>query len=113
MTPPVSQGPTRTGQLPPRFKELMQGCREMTRSHLTPLMLTMLENADVALLEFASKAESNAAQAKLFEAMQELRRKRALAEETFFKNVDARFRNFINGTADAAEATATAAGPAS
>lgn len=94
MTPP---DPTRTGQLPPRFKELMQGCGEMTRSHLTPLFLTMLENADVALLEFAGKAESNAAQGKFFEAMQELRRKRSAAEEMFFKHVEARFRHFIMG----------------
>lgn len=103
--------PTRNGQLPPRFKELMQGCREMTRSHLSPLFLTMLENADVALLEFAGKAESNAAQGKLFEAMQELRRKRGAAEELFFKRVDTRFRHFINGTHDSDDADGDSAAP--
>lgn len=92
------QETSRGGALPPRFKELMQGCRQMVRSHLTPLFVTMLENADVALLEFAGKAESNAAQGKLFEAMQELKRKRPEVEQTFYKSVDAGFRNFINGT---------------
>lgn len=109
MTPPE---PTRTGQLPPRFKDLLQGCREMVRSHLTPLFLTMLENADVALLDFAAKAESNAAQGKFFEAMQELRRKRAASEETFFKSVERGFRDFVNGTASGDETgTAEAGGP--
>lgn len=107
MTTPES---TRTGQLPPRFKDLMQGCRDMVRSHLTPLFLTMLENADVALLDFASKAESNAAQGKFFEAMQELRRKRNLSEETFFKCVDRGFRNFINGTVAGGDADDTERG---
>lgn len=92
------QGTSRTGALPPRFKELMQGCRQMVRSHLAPLFITMLENADVALLEFAGKAESNVAQGKFFEAMQELKRKRGDVEQTFLKSVDAGFRDFINGT---------------
>ena len=91
------QGPSRTGQLPPRFKDLLQGCRLMARSHLTPLFLTMLDNADVALLEFAGKAESNAAQGKFFEAMQELKRKRSEVEPAFFKVVDSGFQEFING----------------
>jgi hypothetical protein len=100
------QGISRTGPLPPRFKELLQGCRQMSHSHLTPLFLTMLENADVALLEFAGKAESNAAQGKFFEAMQELKRKRHELEQGFFKTVDGSFRRFINGTADVSEPTA-------
>lgn len=93
-----SQGSTRNNQLPPRFKDLMQGCRQMVRSHLAPMMITMLDNADVALLEFAGKAETNAAQAKLFEAMQELKRKRTEVEHGFFKTVDSGFKDFINGS---------------
>ena len=91
------QGSLRTGQLPPRFKELLQGCRQMVRSHLSPLFITTLDNADVALLEFAGKAESNAAQGKFFEAMQELKRKRGEVEQALFKSVDTGFRNFIDG----------------
>ncbi|MBI5039894.1 MAG: DUF1631 domain-containing protein [Gammaproteobacteria bacterium] len=105
-----SPGPSRTGALPPRFKELMQGCRQMARSHLAPLFLTMLENADVALLEFAGKAESNAAQGKLFEAMQELKRKRPEVEQTFYKFVDVSFRDFISGTGGDEGGEAGAAG---
>lgn len=104
-----SQGSSRTGQLPPRFKELLQGCRQMVRSHLAPLFLTMLDNADVALLEFAGKAESNAAQGKFFEAMQELKRKHTDVEQSFFKSVDAGFRDFINGS-DVSEGTISGLG---
>lgn len=94
-----SQGSSRNHQLPPRFKDLMQGCRQMARGHLAPLFPTMLDNADVALLEFAGKAETNASQATFFEAMQELKRKRTEVEQWFFKSVDTGFKNFINGTA--------------
>lgn len=107
------QGPSRTGPLPPRFKELLQGCRQMTHSHLAPLFLTLLENADVALLEFAGKAESNDAQGKFFEAMQELKRKRQDLEQTFSKAVDSGFRRFINGDpgdSDPAAQTGVSAG---
>jgi hypothetical protein len=93
-----SQGSSRNNQLPPRFKDLMQGCRQMVRSYLAPLFPTMLDNADVALLEFAGKAETNAAQATFFEAMQELKRKRTEVEQWFFKSVDTGFKDFIRGS---------------
>ncbi len=92
---------SRTGTLPPRFRELMQGCREMVRSHLLPLFQGLLENGDIALLEFASKAESNAMQSKFFEAMQDFKRKHDDIERAFHKSVDAGFRNFIEGTVSA------------
>ncbi|MFA7387191.1 MAG: DUF1631 domain-containing protein, partial [Thiohalobacteraceae bacterium] len=68
--------------------------------HIAPSFITMLDNTDVALLEFAGKAESNAAQGKFFEAMQELKRKRGELEQCFFKVVDRGFRTFINGDLD-------------
>ena len=72
----------------------------MVHSHIAPSFITMLDNADVALLEFAGKAESNVAQGKFFEAMQELKRKRGELEQCFFKAVDRGFRTFINGDVD-------------
>lgn len=101
-------GPTRNGPLPPRFKDLMQGCRQMTRTHLVPLFAAVFDSADVALLEFASKAESNAAQTKFFAAMQEFKRKRGDLEQAFFKAVDAGFRDFIRGETDGGGAGAAA-----
>ena len=48
--------------LPPNFQKLLDGCQEMQLSHLRPLVDRMFENADVALLDFAEKAENNVAQ---------------------------------------------------
>lgn len=96
-----SQGSSRNNQLPPRFKDLLQGCRQMVRSYLAPLFPTMIDNADVALLEFAGKAETNASQATFFEAMQELKRKRTEVEQYFFKSVDTGFKDFIGGSTPA------------
>lgn len=93
-------GPTRNGPLPPRFKDLLQGCRQMARAHLAPLFTSVFDSADVALLEFASKAESNATQAKFFAAMQEFKRKHGDLEQAFFKAVDVGFRDFIKGGTD-------------
>ncbi|MBS1219929.1 MAG: thymidine phosphorylase, partial [Proteobacteria bacterium] len=101
---------SRTGTLPPRFRELMQGCREMVRSHLIPLFQRMLENGDIALLEFAGKAESNVMQSKFFEAMQEFKRKHADLELAFHKSVDAGFRDFIDGNVGAGMAAENAGG---
>ncbi|MFN2310122.1 MAG: DUF1631 family protein, partial [Gammaproteobacteria bacterium] len=86
----------------------MQGCRQMTLSHLKPLFQDMLENADVALLDAAGKAENNAAQALCFEAMQELKRKRREVEEAFLTGVDRGFRNMIAGAAPGEAETAAA-----
>jgi hypothetical protein len=72
----------------------MDGCREMAISHLRPLMDRMFENADVALLGFAEKAESNSAQAVFFEAMTEVRKKRGAIEQRFLGEIDRSFREF-------------------
>jgi len=45
----------------PQFQKLLDGCLEMEFSHLRPLVDRMFENADVALLDFAEKAENNMA----------------------------------------------------
>ena len=101
---------SRTGTLPPRFRELVQGCREMVRSHLLPLFQSTLENGDIALLEFASKAESNVMQGKFFEAMQDFKRKHADLERAFYKSVDVSFRDFIDGNVGAGTAAVNAGG---
>ena len=49
-----------------KFQSLLNSCQEMEFSHLRPLMDRMFENADVALLDFAEKAESNVAQSVFF-----------------------------------------------
>jgi flagellar biosynthesis/type III secretory pathway chaperone len=78
----------------PQFEKLMAGCQDMALSHLRPLMDRMFENADVALLEFAEKAESNTAQSLFFEAMGEVRKKRSAIEQQFYTELKQGFANF-------------------
>ena len=78
----------------PQFEKLMAGCQEMTLSHLRPLMDRMFENSDVALLDFAEKAQSNMAQSLFFEAMSEVRKKRPSIEQQFYTEFKRGFSDF-------------------
>jgi hypothetical protein len=78
----------------PQFEKLMAGCQDLTFSHLRPLMDRMFENADVALLDFAEKAESNMAQTLFFEAMGEARKKRSAIEQQFYTEIKRGFSDF-------------------
>lgn len=77
-----------------RFDKLLVSCRDMTLSHLRPLLDGMFENADVALLSFAEKAESNMTQSLFFDAMNEVRTKRPVVEQVFFRQLEHSFSNF-------------------
>ncbi len=78
----------------PQFSKLLDSCQEMEFSHLRPLVDRMFENADVALLDFAEKAENNMAQSLFFEAMNEVRKKRAVIEQHFYAAVKRSFEEF-------------------
>jgi len=78
----------------PQFQKLLDGCLEMEFSHLRPLVDRMFENADVALLDFAEKAESNMAQSLFFEAMSEVRKKRSIIERLFYSELKRSFLEF-------------------
>ena len=77
-----------------KFQTLLDSCQEMEFSHLRPLIDRMFENADVALLDFAEKAESNVAQAVFFEAMNEFRKKRKSIEQHFYTELKSGFSGF-------------------
>ncbi len=77
-----------------QFRNLLEACQEMEFSHLRPLVDRMFENADVALLDFAEKAESNQAQSLFFDAMNEVRRKRGQLEQFFYTELKRGFDEF-------------------
>jgi hypothetical protein len=77
-----------------QFRKLLESCQEMELSHLRPLVDRMFENADVALLDFAEKAESNTAQSVFFEAMAEARKKRKAIEQHFYAELKRSFNEF-------------------
>ena len=81
-----------------KFTNLVDECRQMVVSHLMPNFSNLFENADVVLLEFAEKAESNAAQQRFFEAMKEIRVKRATMEQVFLDELRRHFQVFKNSS---------------
>ena len=91
-----------TSGLSPRFRNLMAQCRDTAVSHIEPLFKQMEENIEVALLDFAEKAESNAAQTAFFEAMAEIRRKRAAMSRALLEHLRKGFDEFP-GTPQAVE----------
>ncbi len=62
---------------------LLRECREVTVRHLAAALVRMMGKVDDALFELAEKAESNAAQTLYFDAMREVRLKRASMEINF------------------------------
>ena len=78
----------------PQFQKLLDGCQEMELSHLRPLVDRMFENADVALLDFAEKAENNMAQTLFFDAMSEVRKKRSAIEQHLYAELKRSFTEF-------------------
>jgi hypothetical protein len=78
----------------PQFVKLLDTCLDMEVSHLRPLVDRMFENADVALLDFAEKAQSNMAQSVFFEAMSEVRKRRKAIEQGFFQELKRSFTDF-------------------
>ena len=78
----------------PQFTKLLDTCLDMEVSHLRPLVDRMFENADVALLDFAEKAQNNMAQSVFFEAMNEVRKRRKAIEQGFFKELRRSFSAF-------------------
>ncbi len=78
----------------PQFAKLLGKCMDMEISHLKPLLDRMFENADVALLDFAEKAQNNMAQSVFFEAMSEVRKRRKAIEQRFFEELKHSFNKF-------------------
>ncbi len=81
-----------------KFTDLIDECRQMVTSHLMPLFSSLFENADVVLLEFAEKAESNVAQQRFFEAMKEIQVKRTALEQVFLEELMLCFQRFKEST---------------
>jgi len=94
-----------------QFLKLLDSCQEMEFSHLRPLVDRMFENADVALLDFAEKAESNTAQSLFFEAMSAVRHNRRLIEDRFYAELKRGFHEFPLRPGSGQQAAEQAQGP--
>ena len=58
-----------TNSMPVSTLGFLDECHEIVLKHLRPQIKKMFESSDLAFLEFAEKAQSNASQLRFFEAM--------------------------------------------
>jgi len=72
----------------------MDDCHQMVRDHLTPYLKKMFENCNLAMLEFADKAESNTSQIRFMEAGNIIKRNRDNIENSFFESLQQGFTRF-------------------
>jgi len=74
--------------------EFMDGCHEMALDHLKPHIRKMFENCNIALLEFAEKAQSNTSQICFMEAGTIIRKNRETIETLFYRELQQGFTHF-------------------
>jgi hypothetical protein len=60
---------------------LLNDCHGMALTHLRPYLDKLFKNSDLALLEFAEKAQTEASQIRFMEAMSVIQKNRAHIEE--------------------------------
>lgn len=77
--------------------EALAQVRAHALKRLTALATTLFENADDALFDLASKADSNAVQAQYFDGMREVRKKRQHIEARFQEQLARQFVDFLAG----------------
>ncbi|MBI5041151.1 MAG: DUF1631 domain-containing protein [Gammaproteobacteria bacterium] len=89
---------------------LLRECREVTIRQLSAALVRMMGKVDDALFELAEKAENNSVQSLYFDAMREVRLKRASMEIGFKAQLMEGFNREIRKESDSAD-TAPAASP--
>ena len=72
----------------------MDGCHEMALDHLKPHIRKMFENCNIALLEFAEKAQSNTSQIRFMEAGSIIKKNRTTIETLFYQELKQGFTHF-------------------
>jgi hypothetical protein len=72
----------------------MDGCYEMVLEHLKPHIRKMFENCNIALLEFAEKAQSSTSQICFMEAGTVIRKNREAIEGVFYRELKQGFTRF-------------------
>jgi hypothetical protein len=73
---------------------LLNDCHGMALTHLRPYLDKLFMNSDLALLEFAEKAQTEASQIRFMEAMSVIQKNRAHIEEVFLREVRKGFTEF-------------------
>jgi len=87
-----------TNSMPVSTLGFLDECHEIVLKHLRPQIKRMFESSDLAFLEFAEKAQSNASQLRFFEAMTVIQKNRSNVEEIIYRELARSFADF--GCAD-------------
>ncbi len=82
---------------------LLNDCHSMALAHLRPHLDKLFMNSDLAFLEFAEKAQTEASQIRFMEAMSIIQKHRTHIEEVFLREVGRSFAEFGNNLGHAAQ----------
>jgi hypothetical protein len=83
-----------TNSMPASTLSFLDECHNIVLEHLQPLIKKMFESSDLAFIEFAEKAQSNASQLRFFEAMTVIQKNRENVEEIFYRELGRSFADF-------------------
>ncbi len=94
-----------------QFQPLMNECRDIVLVYTNALLAELFSQADIALLDFAKKAESNELQNRFFEAISEVQTKRPMLEKHFRESINSDFDDFWNKASDESDLTKNSGEP--
>lgn len=77
-----------------RIGDLIKHCRGIAQKRLALLVGALFDSVDDALFDLAEKAENNSIQARYFDGMREVRKKRQLVERLFQEGLTREFSSF-------------------
>ena len=83
-----------TNSLPVSTLGFLDECHDLVLKHIRPQIKKMFESSDLAFMEFAEKAQSNASQVCFYEAMTVIQKNRANVENSFYNELGRSFADF-------------------
>ncbi len=80
-----------------KYQQILSECRDMVMVYLTTQLNELFDQIEPVFLDFAKKAETNASQARFFEAIDHVLSLRDAIEHNFRESIEQGFRLFIQG----------------
>jgi hypothetical protein len=78
-------------------QQLLGECRDMVMVYLTTQLNELFQQIEPVFLDFAKKAETNASQARFFEAINHILSLRDAIEHDFRESIEQGFKDFVQG----------------
>jgi len=80
-----------------KHQQILGECKDMVMVYLTTQLNELFEQIEPVFLDFAKKAETNASQARFFEAINHVLSLRDVIEHDFRESVEQGFKSFVQG----------------